>query len=123
MQYAQRKLQRSVTDNRRLRSGRANVSTSGIVAIMTRCRVGSLAPPIHRSLHLQERKPGALAGKKGPRRDLSIEFLAPAARHRPVAPGTASVRRHPVLADQVAVSGDEQLTARGAASVFERADL
>src|SRR5438477_1859651 len=71
----------------------------------------------------QQRQARALSRNKGPRRDLSIKRCIPPPGHDGGACGASSVRRQPVLADQVAVSGDEQVAARCAAGVFERADL
>src|SRR5947207_9932252 len=99
MQYSQRRLHRSVTESRRLRSGRPKASF----------------------IRIEHCKPEA-ARDEGPRGDLSAEFSAPPARDRSGTGGASAVLREPVLANVIAVAGDERLAARRAPGLFQVAD-
>src|SRR6266404_5097833 len=109
MQYAQRKLQRSVTDSRRLRNGRPRVSTAS-------CISGFLALDCH--LQIVDRR-----GPERSRRNLAVEVITPPAWHGCTTGGAAAVRRDPVVADIVPVARDQRLSAARTVGVFEVADL
>src|SRR5690349_2816503 len=110
MQYWHRMLQRSVTDSRRLRSGRANWSRIIGRSIVLRSEA-------------QQGQPRARAREERPGRDLPVEPLAPAARNPGPAGRAAPIRADVVIANVVAMARDQRLAAARAARVLEVADL
>src|SRR5437879_5302926 len=109
MQYAQRKLQRSVTDSRRLRNGRPRVSTAS-------CMSGFLVLDSHLQIVDRPRPERS-------RRNLALEVVAPPAWYVCTTAGAAAARRDPVVADVVPVALDQRVSAAWAVGVFEVADL